>query len=303
MATPLSHIITEYRHYLKWEKNLSDHSVAAYLRDLNAYLQYLEEKKGQTASLDDLNKDSLKEFIYAVSEWVSPRSQARMLSGLRNFFGYLMLENHMDHNPVDWIESPKLDKKIPRVLTLDEIDRIVSAIDLSTPEGERNRAMIELMYGCGLRVSETVGLRLGDLYLDEGFIRIRGKGGKHRFVPVSDYTKRLLENYIHYVRSKTEPVKEARSIVFLNRRGNKLTRNMVFIFLKKYAKAAGIEKKISPHTLRHSFATHLLENGADLHSIQLLLGHENITTTEIYLHTSAKQIKEALEHYHPRGGN
>jgi len=301
LSNPLSHIISEYYNYLRWEKNLAARSVEAYRRDLRSFLQFLEERLGREPVLADLTKENLKEFIYEVSGLLSPRSQARLLSGLRNFFGYLVLENHLDHNPADWVESPKLDKKIPRVLTLDEIDRIISVIDLSTPEGERNRAMIELMYGGGLRVSETVNLRLGDLYFDEGFIRVEGKGGKHRFVPLSDYTRKILERYIRYVRSKIRPKKEAENILFLNRRGGRLTRNMVFIFLKNYARAAGIEKNISPHTLRHSFATHLLENGADLRSIQLLLGHENITTTEIYLHTSAKQIKEALQQYHPRG--
>lgn len=301
MEAPLAHIVTEYRHYLQWEKNLSPHSVDAYMRDLKAYLQYLEETSGRPPALEDLTKESLKAFMYDLPEAVGARSRARMLSGLRNFFEYLLLENLTDHNPADWIEAPKLDKKIPQVLSPEEIDRIMEVIDLSTPEGERNRTMIEMMYACGLRVSEVVDLRLGDLFLDEGFIRVRGKGGKHRFVPVEDYTKKMLQRYIDYVRVHVPVAKGHEQVVFLNRRGKKLTRHMVYQFLRKYARMAGIEKRISPHTLRHSFATHLLENGADLHSIQLLLGHENITTTEIYLHVSGRRVQKALEKYHPRG--
>jgi len=268
---------------------------------LKAYLQYLEETSGRPPALEDLTKESLKAFMYDLPEAVGARSRARMLSGLRNFFEYLLLENLTDHNPADWIEAPKLDKKIPQVLSPEEIDRIMEVIDLSTPEGERNRTMIEMMYACGLRVSEVVDLRLGDLFLDEGFIRVRGKGGKHRFVPVEDYTKKMLQRYIDYVRVHVPVAKGHEQVVFLNRRGKKLTRHMVYQFLRKYARMAGIEKRISPHTLRHSFATHLLENGADLHSIQLLLGHENITTTEIYLHVSGRRVQKALEKYHPRG--
>ncbi len=296
----LEFLIAEYRNYLQWEKKLAAHSVAAYMQDLDKYLRFVAGEDGQKVHLKDLDKHSVKEFIYRMAEYVSPRTQARMLSGLRNFFDYLMLENRMDANPVDWVEAPKLRRKIPETLTTGEIDRILAAIDRSTFEGERNHAIIELMYACGLRVSETVNLKTGDLFFDEGFIRILGKGSKHRFVPLEKYTARILRLYLERVRPQVEPKKEARDYVFLNRRGGKLSRHMIYIFLKNYAKEAGIEKNISPHTLRHSFATHLLENGADLHSIQLLLGHENITTTEIYLHTSQKQIRESLEKYHPR---
>ncbi len=300
MNGALKNIVTEYKHYLKLEKSLSDNSIKSYLSDVYKFVDFVENGNEKPAGLSDLNKENLQAFIYHISDLLSPLSQARIISGLRSFFSFLVLENIMDANPADWIDSPKLSRKIPEVLSVEEIDRLVGAIDLSKPEGERNKAILEVMYACGLRVSETVNLKLGDIFFEEGFLRIVGKGGKHRFVPVGNHTQKIMKNYLQYIRREIKPKSGHEHYVFLNRRGKKLTRNMIFLIIKDLARKAGISKNISPHTLRHSFATHLLDNGADLRSIQLLLGHENITTTEIYLHMSQKQIKEALEKYHPR---
>ncbi len=293
-------LLSEYRHYLILEKSLSENTVRGYLADVEKFLDFLEQNLDTPPAIQDLNKENVRAFNYYISDLLSPQSQARILSALRSFFSFLILEQRLDTNPADWLDSPKLSRKIPEVLSTDEIDRLIAAIDLSKPEGERNKAMIELMYACGLRVSETVNLKLGDLFFREGFIRIWGKGGKNRFVPMETYTMNILKNYIEFSRPETRPKKGHENYVFLNRRGQKLTRNMVFLIIKNLAEKAGIQKNISPHTLRHSFATHLLDNGADLRSIQILLGHENISTTEIYLHTGQKQIMEAMKKFHPR---
>ncbi len=299
MNKPLSHIITDYRHYLKLEKGMADNTVESYIADLKKLMAYLEQD-GKETGLKDIQKDNVLAFIYAISEYISPRSQARLISGLRNFFHFLQLENLLEENPADWLESPKIPKNIPEVLSPEEIDAMISVIDLSTYEGERNRAIIESMYAFGLRVSETVNLKISDIYFREGFVRILGKGNKHRFVPIVSHTEKILRNYIEWVRPSVKPKKQAEKILFLNRRGGKLTRHMIYHIVRNLAAQAGLEKKVTPHTLRHSFATHLLENGADLRSIQVLLGHESITTTEIYLHVSKKQVEEALFKFHPR---
>ncbi len=300
MNEKILNIITDYKHYLQLEKSLSPFTIESYLSDIMKYIRFVEEENQRDITLKDFNKTNIREFIYRISELLSPVSQARIISGLRSFFSYLILEGILEENPADWIDTPKLSRKIPEVLSVSEIDRLIGALDLSKPENERNKAIIEVMYACGLRVSEAVNLKIGDIYFDEGFIRVLGKGGKHRFVPMESYTLNILKNYIRYVRSHIKPQKGHENYVFLNRRGKKLTRNMIFLIIKDLAQKAGINKNISPHTLRHSFATHLLDNGADLRSIQLLLGHENITTTEIYLHMSQKQVKEALRKFHPR---
>ena len=231
---------------------------------------------------------------------MAPRSQARMISGLRNFFDYLVFEDLRKENPTDLLESPKIGRKLPDTLSEAEINQIISVIDLSKPEGERNRAMLETMYSCGLRVSEMIGLRISDLFFDEGFIKVIGKGNKQRFVPINNYMIKLIETYKDLIRSGIKTQKGFEDTLFLNRRGKQISRNMVFMILKDHAQKAGISKTVSPHTLRHSFATHLLENGADLRAIQQMLGHESITTTEIYMHLDKSHLKQVVEKFHPR---
>ncbi len=292
-------LLNDFELYLKLEKKLSKNSVESYLNDVNKFLNFFDEF-AEIIDFKLFTPDLIKDFIYQISDSIAPATQARLISGIRLFFNFLIIENHIEQNPMELIESPKLKRKLPDVLDIEEIDRLIAAIDLSKPEGERNKAIIETLYGCGLRVSELVELKLSDLFFDEGFIRITGKGDKQRFVPINDYTKKIIENFIKYSRKPEEAKPGHEDYLFLNRRGRKLTRNMIFIIIKKLLKQSGIQKNISPHSLRHSFATHLLENGADLRSIQLMLGHESITTTEIYLHIDRKKLHETLEKYHPR---
>ena len=230
----------------------------------------------------------------------NPKSQARLISGLRNFFDYLVFEKYRDNNPTELIETPKTGRKLPDTLSLEEIDQLISAIDLSHPQGERNKTILETLYSCGLRVSELITLQMSDLFFEEGFIRVIGKGDKQRFVPVNYETQQYIETYIEYIRSHDPVQKGFEDTLFLNRRGKQLTRNMIFTIIKNLAIEAGIKKKISPHTFRHSFATHLLERGADLRAIQQMLGHESITTTEIYMHLDKSHLKKVVEQFHPR---
>jgi len=292
----------QFKLYLKLEKKLADNSISAYLNDVSKLQKYVEEFEGDILPTQ-LNHIHIKTFIYQMAQWVSPHTQARLLSGLRLFFKYLFLENLIEIDPTGLLESPKLQRKIPEVLSLEEIDRIIAAIDLTSPEGERNRSIIETLYGCGLRVSELVNLKLSDLFFEEGFIKVTGKGDKQRFVPISPYTQKYLEIYIHHIRAHQNIDPLHSDIVYLNRRGKKLTREMIFLITKQLAQKAGIDKKVSPHSFRHSFATHLLENGAGLRAIQMLLGHESITTTEIYLHLDKKHLHETLEKFHPRANS
>jgi len=292
--------IREFKMFLKLEKKLSDNSIEAYINDVKKLASFVLNFD-KNLPPEKITTDILKDFIYQLSEFMSPHTQARLISGLRNFFHFLLLENRIDSNPMQLIEAPKLARKLPDVLSLEEVDRIIAAIDLSKPEGERNRAIIETLYGCGLRVSELVNLKISDLYFNEGFIKVTGKGDKQRLVPISNYTQKYMDIYINHVRIHQKIQPEFSDIVFLNRRGKQLTRVMIFHIIKKLTALTGIDKNISPHSLRHSFATHLLENGADLRSIQLLLGHESITTTEIYLHIDRKKLHETLEKFHPRG--
>ncbi|HKL34949.1 MAG TPA: tyrosine recombinase, partial [Salegentibacter sp.] len=243
----------------------------------------------------------VQQFIYEIAKEVNARSQSRIISGLRGFFNYLIFEDYRKDNPLDLIESPKIGRKLPDTISTEEIDLLIATVDLSKAQGERNRAILETLYGCGLRVSELTHLKISDLYFDEGFIKITGKGNKQRLVPTSDYTKKFINIYKDEVRIHQKINKEDSDILFLNRRGNKLTRAMIFTIIKRLAKKAGIQKKISPHTFRHSFATHLLENGADLRAIQQMLGHESITTTEVYMHIDRKHLREVVEQFHPRG--
>jgi integrase/recombinase XerD len=238
--------------------------------------------------------------VYSVSKEVNARSQARIISGLKSFFSYLLFEDYRSDNPLELVESPRIGRKLPDTLSLAEIDALIAAIDLSTAEGERNRAILETLYGCGLRVSELVGLKISDLFFEEGFIKITGKGNKQRFVPIGNLTQKFIELYKNTIRSHRTIQKGFEDTLFLNRRGKQLTRAMVFTIIKNLAVAINLNKTISPHTLRHSFATHLLENGADLRSIQLMLGHESITTTEIYVHLDRMHLTQIMNAFHPR---
>jgi len=289
----------DYKHYLKIERGLSQNSILAYCNDVKKLIQYLDDYNIISGPID-IDDKMIQQFIYDSAKNTNASSQSRQISGLRNFFDFLIFEDYRKSNPTELLESPKIGRKLPDTLSEEEIEEIISQIDLSKPEGERNRAMLETLYSCGLRVSELVNLKISDLFFDEGFVRIIGKGNKERFVPINLYTIRIINIYKKQVRTKVSIQKGYEDIVFLNRRGRTLTRNMVFLILKDLVEKAGIHKKVSPHTFRHSFATHLLENGADLRAIQQMLGHESITTTEIYMHLDKRYLKSVVEKFHPR---
>ncbi|MGA9269042.1 MAG: site-specific tyrosine recombinase XerD [Lutimonas sp.] len=291
--------LNDFKYFLKIERGLSENSVQAYGRDLQKFANFQEESTNNKGPIT-VTEEDVREFIYRIEPDISARSQARLISGLRSFFDYLIFEDYRSDNPLDLVESPKLGRKLPDTLSEEDIDRIFAQIDRSTPEGERNRAMLETLYSCGLRVSEMVGLKISDLFFEEGFIRVIGKGNKQRFVPVNDHIIRLIDNYRNLIRRGLKVDRDYEDTLFLNRRGRQLSRNMVFMILKDLVQKAGIKKKVSPHTLRHSFATHLLENGADLRAIQQMLGHESITTTEIYMHVDRAHLKKVMEKFHPR---
>lgn len=291
--------IQDYCHYLRLERGLSDNTIESYTRDLTKLTKHLDLQKHPSNPLK-LDKDELQDFVYAVAKTVQPRSQARIISGLKGFFTYLVFEDYRSDNPMDLIESPKVGRKLPDTLSETEIDQLIAAIDLAKPQGERNRAILETLYSCGLRVSELTGLKISDLYFEEGFINVIGKGDKQRFVPISDHTQKYITIYKEEIRTHTPIHPAHKDILFLNRRGKQLTRAMIFTIIKQLAVKAGIKKKISPHTFRHSFATHLLQNGADLRSIQQMLGHESITTTEIYMHVDRNDLAREMMKFHPR---
>ena len=261
--------------------------------------QYLSENNIEISPLK-INEETIQSFIYGISKEVNPRSQTRIISGLKSFFNYLIFEDFRNDNPLELIETPRLGRKLPDTLSIENIEKIVAAIDLSQNEGERNRAIIETLYGCGLRVSELIELKISDLFFDEDFIKVTGKGNKQRFVPIGDFTKKIITIYKNNKRNHLEIHKGHEDTLFLNRRGKQLTRAMIFTIIKDLATKTNLNKTISPHTFRHSFATHLLENGADLRSIQLMLGHESITTTEIYVHLNRKHLAKTLLSFHPR---
>ncbi|KAF2326119.1 site-specific tyrosine recombinase XerD [Flavobacterium nitrogenifigens] len=294
-----SRYIKDYQSYLRIERGLSKNTIENYGFDIERLCLFLETNKIDVSPIK-ISDETLQQFIYSVAKEVNPRSQARIISGLKSFFNYLVFEDYRNDNPLELIEAPKTGRKLPDTLSLQEIDALIETIDLSTNEGERNRAMLETLYGCGLRVSELISLKISDLFFDEGFIKITGKGNKERFVPIGSLTQKYIEIYKNAVRSNLIIKKGAEDTLFLNRRGNQLTRAMVFTIIKDLAQKMGLKKSISPHTLRHSFATHLLENGADLRSIQLMLGHESITTTEIYVHLDRSFLKEVMHSFHPR---
>ncbi|WP_299148507.1 site-specific tyrosine recombinase XerD [uncultured Dokdonia sp.] len=292
--------ITNYKNYLRIERGLSDNTIDNYARDLKKLTRYLEQLENSINPLQ-ITREDLQEFIYTIAKEVQARSQARVISGLKGFFNYLVFEDYRTDNPIDLIESPKIGRKLPDTLSEEEIDALIDAIDLGKPQGERNRAMLETLYSCGLRVTELISLKLSDLYFEEGFINVVGKGDKQRFVPISEHTQKYINIYRNELRNHIDVKPEHVDILFLNRRGRQLTRAMIFTIIKDLAVKAGIKKNISPHTFRHSFATHLLQNGADLRSIQQMLGHESITTTEIYMHVDRNDLAREMEKFHPRG--
>lgn len=294
-----SRYIKDYQSYLRIERGLSKNTIENYGFDIERLCLFLETNQIDVSPIK-ISDETLQQFIYSIAKEVNPRSQARIISGLKSFFNYLVFEDYRNDNPLELIEAPKTGRKLPDTLSLQEIDALIENIDLSTNEGERNRAMLETLYGCGLRVSELISLKISDLFFDEGFIKITGKGNKERFVPIGSLTQKYIDIYRNAIRCNLNIKKGAEDTLFLNRRGNQLTRAMVFTIIKDLAQKMGLKKNISPHTLRHSFATHLLENGADLRSIQLMLGHESITTTEIYVHLDRSFLKEVMHSFHPR---
>ncbi|SFR49341.1 integrase/recombinase XerD [Robiginitalea myxolifaciens] len=301
--------IKDYLNYLKLERGLAENTLSNYRRDVHKLAQFLriekdesEARKSYLAGPLQIDRIQIEAFNHSLAETLHPRSQARILSALRGFFDYLLFEGYRQDNPMELIASPKIGRKLPDTLSVAEIDQLLRAIDRSTPEGERNRAMLETLYGCGLRVSELLELRLSDLYFDEGFLKVTGKGNKQRFVPVGSHNQQCIELYRREVRPHFKPVKAFSDHLFLNRRGKSLSRAMVFEVVKRLREKAGIRKKVSPHTFRHSFATHLLENGADIRAIQQMLGHESITTTEIYMHVDRSHLSDILQRFHPRKG-
>ena len=284
--------------YLKVEKGLSANTAAAYVHDVDLLLNYaIQDGK----DVEALMPDDLETFVCTLKDLnIGARSQARIISGLKSFFKFLKLEGIIEHNPTQLLSMPKLGKHLPEVLTLEEIDTMIDCIDMSTPEGVRNRAILETLYGCGLRVSELVGLRISCIYFSDEYVIVEGKGSKQRLVPISPVALHYIELYLNEVRSNLTVKRGFNDILFLNRRGGQLSRQMVFIIIKQLCELAGIRKTVSPHTLRHSFATHLLEGGANLRAIQQMLGHESIGTTEIYMHIDRSRLREEILHFHPR---
>ena len=291
--------IKEYQNYLKLERGLSKNTIENYTFDIEKLILFLSQKEIKISPIH-ITEEVIQQFIYEMASQVNPRSQSRLISGLKSFFNYLIFEDYRNDTPLELIEVPKTGRKLPDTLSTIEIDLLIQAIDLSTPEGERNKAMLETLYSCGLRVSELISLKLSDLFFEEGFIKITGKGNKQRFVPVGKSTIKIVTSYVNQIRVHLTIQKSFEDTLFLNRRGRQLTRAMVFTIIKNLAIKINLNKTISPHTFRHSFATHLLENGADLRSIQLMLGHESITTTEVYMHLDRKFLSEVLKNYHPR---
>ena len=291
--------IKDYQMYLKIERGLSKNTIDSYTKDLEKLCLFLEENEISTSPIA-IDAAIVKQFIYEVAKKITSRSQARIISGLRSFFDYLVFEDYRTTNPTDLLETPKIGTKLPDTLSQDEVDILIAAIDLSHPQGERNRTILETMYSCGLRVSEAITLKISDLFFKEGFIRVLGKGNKERYVPIHIDAQKYITIYQKAVRNHVLPKKGFEDTLFLNRRGKGLSRQMIFMILKDLAIKIDLKKKISPHTLRHSFATHLLQNGADLRAIQQMLGHESITTTEVYFHVDKSYLKEVVETFHPR---
>lgn len=296
--------ISDYVHYLKIERGLSDNSISNYVYDIKRLIKHLNTNNKSELLPTNIDSIIIQEFIYSISKELNPRTQARIISGLRNFFNYLIFEDYRDTNPLDLIESPRLGRKLPDTLSVKDIDDIIAAINLNYQFrginlGHRNKAILETLYSCGLRVSELTNLKISDLYFDEGFIKVTGKGNKERFVPIGKTTQHYITIW-QDIRKHITVSAESKDILFLNYKGSQLTRAMVFTIIKKLVEKIGLKKTVSPHTFRHSFATHLLENGADLRAIQMMLGHESITTTEIYTHLDKSHLNTVINTFHPR---
>lgn len=297
-----NNIIDKYKTWLRLEKSLSANSIEAYLTDLDKLIRFVESEGKDFATI---SYQDLQQFVAQLRDiGIHPRSQARIISGIKSFYRFLLLDEYITADPTELLESPKIGLKLPEVLTVNEINDILDTIDLSLPEGQRNRAMLEVLYSCGLRVSELISLRYSDVYFDEGFIRVEGKGSKQRLVPISETAIREIKNYL-LDRNRMVVKKGFEDILFLSRRGTALSRIMVFHIIKQQTEIAGVHKNVSPHTFRHSFATHLLEGGANLRAIQEMLGHEKITTTEIYTHIDRQFLRKEILEHHPGavGGN
>jgi len=284
---------------MRIERGLSKNTIDNYTFDIEKLTVYLDQHNLAYSPIT-IPEEIVQQFIYEISKSVTPSSQARIISGLRSFFLYLIFEEYRTVNPMELIEIPRIGRKLPDTLSIEEIDALIDAVDLSTNEGERNRAILETLYSCGLRVSELISLKISDLFFDEGFIKVSGKGDKQRFVPISHSTQKYITLYKSTIRQALSIQKGHEDTLFLNRRGKQLTRAMIFTIIKDLSVKINLNKTISPHTFRHSFATHLLENGADLRSIQLMLGHESITTTEIYVHLDRKHLTAVVNAFHPR---
>ena len=296
-----SRYITEFVSYLKIEKGLSNNSILAYKNDTNKLKNYCEDNN---LSVKEVEYEHLKNFVTELYDLgLSARSQARIISGIKQFYAYLLLENLVSNDPSELLEQPKIGRKLPEVMSIEEIDQLIRANNLETPEGYRNRAILEVLYSCGLRVSELVELKFSDLFYDEGFVRVIGKGNKERLVPLSKSVEREIQKYVEKTRSTLKIKTGNENFIFLNRRGSKLTRVMIFLIIKDLGRKIDLKKKISPHTFRHSFATHLIEGGANLRAIQEMLGHESIITTEIYTHLDQRFLKDAILSFHPRNAS
>jgi len=290
--------IKHFVSYLKIERGLAENSILAYQNDVFKLADFAIPRK---KTIQEISYTDLKEFVALLYDLgLSARSQARIISGIKHFYGFLLLENEITDDPSELLELPKIGLKLPVFLTIEEIDALISAVDVSKKEGHRNRAILETLYSCGLRVSELVNLRFSDLFFEEGFIRVIGKGNKERLVPVSASVEKEIGIYVEYYRNQQHVQPGNENVVFLNRRGSKLTRVMIFTIIKDLSEAIGLTKNISPHTFRHSFATHLIEGGANLRAIQEMLGHESITTTEIYTHLDQRFLRDAIQSFHPR---
>lgn len=294
--TDWTDILSDYRSYLRIERSLSPNTVTSYLSDIAKLRDMYPDRSPQELDGDDLSAFLSSEAGHGISK----RSQSRTVSSLKSFYGFLEIEGRLRRNPAETIGSPKISRHIPAVLSIEEVDRIISSVDLSAPEGHRNRAILEVLYSCGLRVSELVSLRISDLFFEYSFIRVTGKGDKQRLVPIGEPAVRAVQFYLSQTR-RSLASKKAEDILFLNRRGGQMSRQMVFLIIKRQCSAAGITKDISPHTFRHSFATHLIENGADLRAVQQMLGHESILTTEIYTHLDSRKWQNTILDHHPRG--
>jgi integrase/recombinase XerD len=293
-------ILNEYRQFLILEQNLSDSTLENYMRDINKLINFISIP-GEEISYDKIELDHLRRFLEYLNELgVASATQARQVSSIKSFFRFLVYSNKMEANPSTLLEAPKLGMRLPVVLSVEEIDLLIKAIDLSKADGHRNKAIIETLYGCGLRVSELVNLKLTEIYTEESFIRVKGKGDKERLVPISPVALKAIQHYKEQTRNHLEISEESRNILFLNRRGGQLSRIMIFNIIKKLTVKAGINKTVSPHTFRHSFATHLVEGGADLRAVQEMLGHESILTTEIYTHLDQNFLRQTIIEHHPR---